>query len=201
MLDVSRRLVVVVGGGAVAARKVRGLLDAGATRIRCISVEFDAGFPDVERVRAAYQPGHLDGAGLVLAATDNAQVNVAVVRDAHRLGVLVSRADGDEEEPGDFSSPAVLREAELVVAVSAGGAPALAAVVRDGLRERLDGRWIRMSEAMRELRPRIAGRADLPVASRQNALRDLASEEAMDILEKHGVEEVWAWVRERNRAL
>jgi len=201
MLDVSQRLVVVVGGGKVAARKVRGLLESGATRVRCVAAEFDAMFPEVEKVKGCFEPAHLEGAGLVFAATDDPSVNAAVVRDAHCLGILVNRADAEADEPGDFSVPAVLREGELVVAVSAGGAPALAATVRDGLRARFDSRWVMMAEAMKELRPRITARGDLPAASRQSAMRDLASPEAMQILDKHGPEHLWAWLKERNRAL
>jgi precorrin-2 dehydrogenase/sirohydrochlorin ferrochelatase len=204
MLDVSERLVVVIGGGGVAARKVQGLLDAGANRVRCVALEFAQEFsvaPAVERIKAAYDPQFLAGAALVFAATDNAQTNAAIVRDAHRLGVLVNRADADDEAPGDFSTPAVLRGEDFLITVSASGAPALAAMVRDGIRDRLDPRWTAMARAMQVLRPRITGRGDLPIASRRSALRDLASEEAMEILDRRGVEELWAWVRRKNQDL
>src|SRR5688500_6322724 len=79
MLDVTHGLGGIVGGGAVAARKARGLLDAGASRVRCVAPEIDAQLPaPVERVTERYEPRHLDGAGLVFAATDSAEVNAAV---------------------------------------------------------------------------------------------------------------------------
>jgi hypothetical protein len=57
-----------------------------------------------------------------------------------------------------------------------------------------------MAAAMRELRPRIlAGGA--AIECRRNAFRDLASDEAMDILDRHGLEELWAWLRERNKGI
>src|SRR4051794_24057378 len=96
MLDVTGRLVVIVGGGAVAVRKVDGLLAAGATRVRVVSPVFHAEMPlddsRVERVAAAYESRHLDGAALVFAATDLPEVNAAVVRDARSRGILVNRA-------------------------------------------------------------------------------------------------------------
>src|SRR4029453_11369328 len=95
------------------------------------------------------------GGWVVVAGTDRAEVNSAVVRDGMRLGVFVNRADADSEDGGDFSTPAVLREGELVVTVSAGGSPGLAAHVRDGIRERLEKNWVAMAGVMRELRPRI----------------------------------------------
>src|SRR5690242_5848317 len=107
MLDVTDRLVVIVGGGPVAARKAAGVLEAGATRVRCVAPAFDPAVPEsVERVEETYEPRHLDGAGLVFAATDLPAVNDAVVRDARARGVLATRADSDEEDPGDFTVPA-----------------------------------------------------------------------------------------------
>jgi precorrin-2 dehydrogenase/sirohydrochlorin ferrochelatase len=201
MLDVSHRLIVIVGGGRVAARKAKGLLDAGATRVRVVSPAFSETMPPgVERVTRAYEPGDLDGASLTFAATDRPDVNQAVVRDANRLGVLVNRADADEENPGDFSTPATLREGDLVLTVSAGGSPALAATVRDGIRTRLDPRWIAMAAAMRNLRPRIlAGGASID--RRRAAFRDLASDEALDVLNRGGVEQLWTWLQQRNNEI
>ena len=198
MLDVSSRLVVIVGGGGVAARKARGLLEAGATRVRVVSPTFCESMPDgMERVEREYRAGDLEGASLAFAATDRPGVNDAVVLDANRSGILVNRADADEEAPGDFSTPAVLRKGELVVTVSAAGSPVLAAVVRDGLRDRLEPRWVAMAAAMRELRPRIRD-GGAGVEARREAFRDLASDEAMSVLERGGTDELWSWLKRRH---
>src|SRR3954466_13379237 len=134
MLDVTNRPVVIIGGGSVAARKARGLLEAGGTEVRMVSPSFHEGVPAaVERIVGRYEARHLTGAGLVFAATDSGETNDAVVADAQRLGILVCRADGDGEEPGNFSTPAVLRKGAITLAVSAAGAPALAARIRDEL--------------------------------------------------------------------
>jgi precorrin-2 dehydrogenase/sirohydrochlorin ferrochelatase len=197
MLDVSERLIIIIGGGSVAARKAKGVLDAGATRIRMIAPDFCGDIPDpVERITEPYNPRHLEGAGLVFAATDNPEVNAAVVRDAHRLGLLVSRADSAEEDAGDFATPAVLREDDLVVTVSAGGSPALAAAVRDQLRLRIDVRWATMARAMKILRPRAL--AITSVETRRNALRDMVTPAAMEVLDKEGVDALWDWLRRRH---
>jgi siroheme synthase-like protein len=187
MLDVAGRLVVIVGGGSVAARKAAGLLAAGATRVRCVAPAFAADLPaGVERVAGRYEPRHLDGAGLVFAATDDAAVNAAVVRDARARGVLVNRADATagagDGEPGDFSTPAHFREAAVTVAVSAGGTPGLAVLVRDALRGRWDARWSRLAEAMGALRPMILARADLPEPRRRQIFAALASPDALAAL-------------------
>ena len=200
MLDLSDRLVVIVGGGAVAARKARGLLDAGAMRIRVISPTFTPEMPaQVERVQREYDPHAIEGATLVFAATDDAGVNDRIVRDARRLGILVNRADSDEDNPGDFTTPAVHRDGELTITVSA-SSPALSAAIRDRLAQHCDAKWAKMAAAMRELRPRIVA-SGAPIEYRRNAFRDLASDDAMDILDRHGLEELWAWVRERNKGI
>lgn len=198
MLDVTDRPVVIVGGGQVAARKARGLLEAGATRVRCVSPDFVPDMPDsVERVRQPYEARHLDGAGLVFAATDLPAVNDAVVRDARARNVLVNRADADDDQPGDFATPAKLRQGPVVVSVSTGGSPALAVLIRDGLLERWDPRWSRMAEMMLSLRRKIIEGLDAP-AARRAAFRDLATDEALDVLEAGGVAGVVQWLVERH---
>jgi precorrin-2 dehydrogenase/sirohydrochlorin ferrochelatase len=198
LLDLSDRPVVIVGGGRVAARKARGLLDAGATRVRVISPAFDDALPaEVDRITRPYEPADLDGAGLVFAATDRPDVNAAVVRDARARGLLVNRADGDDERPGDFTTPAALHDGDLLITVSAGGSPALAAALRDHLRDRVEPRWRLMAAQMRSLRPRILA-AGVPIEIRRQAFRDLATGEAMDILERLGPDELLTWLQDRH---
>jgi precorrin-2 dehydrogenase/sirohydrochlorin ferrochelatase len=198
MLDVSQRPIVIVGGGRVAARKAKGLIEAGATRVKIVAPQFCDAIPDtgVERVTATYLTDHLTGAGLVFAATDNPDVNAAVVGDAHRLGLLVSRADSTDEDAGDFSTPAILREENLVLTVSTGGNPTLAAALRDELRTTLDPRWIKMAAAMKALRPRAL--AISSVNKRREVLHDMATTEAMDVLDKDGIDGLWGWLRQRH---
>jgi precorrin-2 dehydrogenase/sirohydrochlorin ferrochelatase len=179
LLDVTGRMIVIIGGGAVAARKARGLLEAGAGRIRCVAPEFCTELPtQIERVEQTYRPEHLDGAALVFAATDSPEINQAVVRDARTRNLLVNRADADEEEPGDFTAPAPLRRGMVTIAVSA-GSPALAALIRDRLNGLFDPRWQQMADAMRQLRPLVKS-AGLDIAARRRIFQELASEEALD---------------------
>ena len=198
MLDVTDRLAVIVGGGAVAARKANGLLGAGARRVRVVSLRFhDAMPPQVQRVEAEYDGSHLDGAGLVFAATDSPAVNEAVVRDARSRGVLVCRADADDEAPGDFATPAKFEAGPVIVTVSAAGSPALAARIRDGLRERFDPAWAQMAEAMRTLRPLIRDAAGLGAERRAAVFRDLASADALQVAAR-GPQAVLEWLGDRH---
>jgi siroheme synthase-like protein len=200
MLDVTDRLVVIVGGGAVAVRKARGLVDCGAKRVRCVSPKFDGGIPDsVERIEGRYESRHLDGASLAFAATDDPAVNAAVVRDGRARGIFVNRADAttDDGEPGDFATPAQFRDGAVNVTVSAGGSPALAALIRDGIEARWDPRWSCMAGAMQIIRPIIVGGADLSPRRRQQIFHELASEEAIGVVAEGGVEGLRAWLIDR----
>ena len=200
MLDVTDRLVVIVGGGAVAVRKAAGVLEAGATRVRCVSPVFDPAIPpEVERIGETYEPRHLDGAGLVFAATDLPAVNDAVVRDARARGLLVTRADADDEEPADFTVPARLRRGGVTVAVSAGGSPALAAAVRDGLAARWDDRWTRMADVLAMVRPRLMSKVDPTL--RRAVLRELATDEALDVLASRDVPGLLEWLVNKHPTL
>ena len=199
MLDVGGRRVVIIGGGGVAARKSQGLLDAGA-RVRCVAPRFSEQMPGgVERVAEVYQPHHLDGAMFVFAATDRAEVNDAVVRDARGRGLLVNRADAEAGEGADFITPAVHRLGSILVTVSA-GSPALAALVRDRLGEVCDPRWREMAALMQELRPLIKS-AGFESESRRQILRELATEEALGILAGGGPDAVRKWLTLRHPEL
>ena len=196
LLNVSERVVVIVGGGAVAARKARNLVSAGASRIRAVAPQFHDELPaHVERVQETYHEKHLDDAQLVFAATDVTEVNTRVVHDARRRGILVSRADeddSDDQAAGDFVSPAVHRDGPVTVAVSASSA-ALSGAIRDGVASRFDARWVRMAEAMRVLRPRVRDASRLSAARRRSIFRDLASEDALGAAVA-GPDEVWKWL-------
>src|SRR5690348_8063093 len=91
-LNITGRLCVVIGGGAVAERKVAGLLDAGA-RVRVVSPEATltlrhlAEQGRIELVVESYQSAHLEGAYLVFAATSMRAVNAQVANDAAEVGL------------------------------------------------------------------------------------------------------------------
>jgi precorrin-2 dehydrogenase / sirohydrochlorin ferrochelatase len=131
-LDVSEVLVLVVGAGPIAARKVAGLAAAGAV-IRVVapdvSTELDlAHVADLRR--RVYDVGDFDGVRLVVTATGRPDVDAAVAADATAAGLWVNAAD----QPADcsFILPAIARNGPLSIAVSTGGAsPALARRLRD----------------------------------------------------------------------
>jgi len=194
LLDVTERLVVIIGGGTVAARKAAGVQSAGGKRIRCVALEFHPEIPtQVERIADAYKAEYLYGAALVFAATDQPAVNEAVVQACRTRCILVNRADADEAEPGDFVTPAKFADGAVLVTVSA-GSPALSAVLRDSIAQSLDRRYIRMADAMQELRPIIRGTPGLSQARRAEIFRALAGAEALAELEAGGMKGLRSWL-------
>jgi precorrin-2 dehydrogenase/sirohydrochlorin ferrochelatase len=135
------RRCVVVGGGHVAARKVRSLLAAGA-QVFVISLSLHSDLQTalannlLEHTPASYTAEYLTGASLVFAATNDPEVNLQIARDAHERGLWVNVADNHDE--CDFYVPATIYRQDLALAISTGGeSPAFARYVRELLERSL----------------------------------------------------------------
>lgn len=140
MLNPTLGPAVVIGGGKVALRKVRGLADAGF-EVWVIAPEIDPVFQTLAGVRQTlekFRPGHLEGAALVFACTNRRDVNAEIGRRARKAGVPVLVADAADEST--FTSPAVARHDGLILAIATGGTdPGRARDVRDQLTTGLAG--------------------------------------------------------------
>jgi siroheme synthase-like protein len=133
-LDVRRRRCLVVGGGAIALRKVRGLLECGA-RVTVVSPALVpalarlATMGAIEYRARPFRRADARGAMLVIAATGVAAVDDEVAAAARSHGALINAVDRPAR--CDFIYGSVLRRGELQIAVSTGGrAPALAREIR-----------------------------------------------------------------------
>jgi len=200
LLDLSDITVLIVGGGCVAARKARGLLDAGARRIRVVAPDVCEEMPgDVQHDARWFAIDDLDGAQLVFAATDDTQVNDEIVCAARKRGVFACRADAprDASVGGTFVTPAVLRKGPITVAVATDGNPALSAALRDHLAELLDGKWEALATAAAALRPMVQQSSELTPAQRHEIFRAMATDEAMRIMQSGGLEGLKEWLAGR----
>jgi precorrin-2 dehydrogenase/sirohydrochlorin ferrochelatase len=154
-LVIEGRRCVVVGGGAVAARKVAGLVAAGADVVVVaprISEAVRAS--GVELVERPYRPGDLDGAWLAIAATDDPGVNAAVHADGEAARVWINAAD--DPTACSFTLPAVVRRGPVMVTVStAGYSPALASWIRGQVADQLGPEVGQLAQWLSEARDQL----------------------------------------------
>ena len=159
-LDLTDRDVVVVGGGPVAGERAAKLAAHGA-RVRLVSpdiapvlAEMIADGRIAEHRTRAYAPGDLDGAVLVVAATSDAAVNRTVRDDARAAGAEVNVAD----DPAGSTAiiPALMRQGDLAVAITTGGAsPVVSRRIREDLEERFGPGWAGLIGLLAETRDEL----------------------------------------------
>ncbi len=165
LLNLADKRVVVIGGGAVGARKASAALAAGAV-VRVVDPRAALALPaEVGHIAEAYRSEHLDGAALVFACA-TPDVNAQVVADARARGVWVNAATSPDE--GDFTLPAVVRRGGLTLAVGTGGAsPALARRVREQLEAEYDDAFAEWVALLAEVRAEVMARVPDEVRRRE----------------------------------
>jgi precorrin-2 dehydrogenase / sirohydrochlorin ferrochelatase len=158
-LVLTGRHVIIIGGGAVAARKCEGLLTAGA-RVTVVAPELHHTLADLHRhgridhTPRKYAVGDLAGAQLVFAVTDDPAANRAVAEEAASLGILADITD--TPELSTFVSPAIVRQGDLLITISTGGkSPALAALLRAELAERFGWEYGAALELLGAIREKL----------------------------------------------
>ena len=157
-LKLEGKLVVVVGGGAVAEGKIEGLISAGA-RLRVIAPKIRpqiaewVRFSKVDWLPKEFAAGDLAGATLVVAATSAPGVNKAVFAEAETRNILCNAVD--DVENCHFYYGAIVHRGDLQIAISTNGkSPALAQRIRKELEEEYPaeyGIWLDWLGAAREI--------------------------------------------------
>ncbi|MFP5317239.1 MAG: bifunctional precorrin-2 dehydrogenase/sirohydrochlorin ferrochelatase [Acidimicrobiia bacterium] len=161
-LLVDGRRCLVVGGGAVAARKVAGLRACGA-EVHVVAPQISDALRDRSGVtwdERPYRSTDLEGRMLVIAATDDPSVNAAVYRDAEAAGIWVNGAD--DPAHCSFTLPSVVRRGDLQITVStAGRSPALAVWLRERFEAEIGPEYAVLLDLLAEEREsiRAAGRS------------------------------------------
>lgn len=164
VLDGAQLHALVVGGGRVAERKVRALLASGA-EVRVIAPVCTPGLHDAAArdarltlVSRGYASDDMGDALLVVAATDDAELNGRIASDARALHRLVNVVN--DPDAGNCVTVAMHRAGDLVIGVSAGGVPSAAARIRDCLASRFDARYATAVDALARLRRTLLARGD-----------------------------------------
>lgn len=188
-LEMSGRRAVVIGAGAVAVRKVEALAEAGA-RVTVVAEHFGAGIEEalallnVETVISRYHKDFLVAATLVIAATNNTELNRRIYEDCQELEILCNVVD--QPQLCDFFVPAVVKRGDLQIAVGTEGqCPAYAGHLRQKLEELFTETHGRFVDELAKARSRII--EAIPDGDRRKALLGkLASDESFEYFTAHG---------------
>ncbi len=192
-LDLQGKTCVVVGGGRVGERKVRGLAKAGA-RVKVISPELTAPLVrlrdqgKIVHVSRPYRRGDLRAAFLAVAATGDRITNEEVFREALRERVLVNVVD--DPAHSSFIVPSVVKKKDLIVAVSTSGrSPALARVVRRKLEKEIGPEYGLLLDLFGKIRKKVLSAGD---GQNRNAktFRRLAKEDLLPLVKEHRTAEL-----------
>ena len=163
-LDLRERRVLVVGGGAVAARKAALLHEAGARlRIvapdRCVELTELCATIGADYIAAAFTPGHLEGCVFAVAATDRTAVNAQVCAAGRAANIWVNAVDDPAEST--CLMPSIIDRSPVMVAIGTGGAsPTLARRLRAQIEALLPGRLGELARQAGQWRAKV--RAELP---------------------------------------
>jgi precorrin-2 dehydrogenase/sirohydrochlorin ferrochelatase len=180
-LKLEGRRVLVVGAGAVAEGKIRGLLDSGAS-VQVIApkagwqIQKWAWEGVVDWKPRTFVPSDLDPVTLVIAATSSREVNSQVFTEAQTRKVLCNAVD--DPENCDFYYPAVVNRGDLQIAISTNGrSPALAQRLRRELEAQFGPEYEEWVAELGEAREQLTAKK-VPVEPRRQLLHALASEES-----------------------
>ena len=156
-LNLEGRRVLVVGAGRIALEKIQGVLVCGAdVHVVAPEIELEVGSLEHEgRVhiqRRTFHESDVDGAFLVIAATNVMDVNTSVFEAAERRSIPVNVVD--VPPLCSFILPAVERNGPLAVAISTGGAsPALAKRMKREIADKVGNEYVKLAELLEAERP------------------------------------------------
>jgi precorrin-2 dehydrogenase/sirohydrochlorin ferrochelatase len=198
ILDIAGRTAVVVGAGKVGEGKIAGLL-AGGARVKVVSLAATdtvrqwANEGRIELQLRGYENTDLDGAFLVIAATEHNPTNVQVFEDAEARQMLCNVVD--VTHLCNFILPSIVRRGDLAIAVSTGGAsPAMARRIRLSLEQCYGDEYAVAMELLGSLRRELKERYPAP-QDRKVLFERMVYSDFMDMVRAGDVDGIEAWVQ------
>ncbi len=198
-VDLNNRLCVVIGGGQVAERKVETLCEFGA-KVKVVALDVTPRLADmaanglIELVWGMYEPSILSEAFLVVAATNNHDVNKAVSEEARLRGILVNVVD--DPSLCTFFVPAILRRGDLVIGVSTSGkSPLLSRRLREQIESELGPEYGQLVDLMGMFRDEVKALYNDP-KQRNRAYERIIDSDVLDLLRQGRRDDAIARARE-----
>lgn len=186
-LDLRDRPCLVIGGGGVAERKALSLLEAEA-EVTIISPTLT---PTLQKLsesgkivhrQKSFEENDLSGEFLVIAATDSPQVNIAAAQSCKKNHILVNVVVPPEES--SFIVPSVVKQGELAIAVSTGGAsPALAKKIRQELESKYGPEYAFFLDQLGAIRKRVLEEVG-DEGKRSSIFQEIVDSEVIDLLKQ-----------------
>lgn len=200
--DIRGKSCVVVGGGEVAARKAKRLLDCGA-KVSVISPQLTPELAELKKqkiichIAAEYSGDLIFGAALVVGATDDEKTNAIISLDARNKGIPVNIVD--DPQKCDFILPSIVEKGDLTIAIGTGGkSPALARHLREELESKYGAEYEIFLNILGNLRAKMVKNAgvgkdwftSLLEAGILNVIKEKDREKVKKIVKKVTGEEV-----------
>jgi precorrin-2 dehydrogenase/sirohydrochlorin ferrochelatase len=188
-LELGGRRAVIIGGGAVATQKAQALLAAGA-RLVVVSKTIDDAMTalcqgtNAELIKSAYSKNYIAEAVLVIAATNDSQLNRQIYKDCQELEILCNVVDAPEL--CDFIVPAVVKRGDLQIAIGTEGhCPAYSGHLRKKLEQTFTDKHGEFLAELEKLRRRII--EEVPdEAKRKILLGELVDDKSFDYFVQKG---------------
>lgn len=165
MIELNNERCLIAGGGTVAYRKVCSMLEFGAV-VTVVSPEFCLELLELAEhparltlIKRCVQPQDIDGAFVVIMATDDEKVNHDMAELCRQQRILVNVVDVKAD--CGFYFPAIIKDKEVVISVSTGGqSPVLAGTIKRNIESHLDRSYGDIAERMGEIREQIKAQID-----------------------------------------
>ncbi len=198
-LELRGKKVVVIGGGQVAFRKVETLLMCGAN-VHLVAKRLDQRLKQyIEGGRVKYEgsqfnPEILNGSSLVIAATDDTELNKKISKEAKKRNILINVVDNPEE--CNFIVPSIVKRGDLIVAIStSGSSPALSKRLRERFEDILGKEYELFLNLMKYIRKGIISKG-LSSEENRRIFYNLVDSPLISLIKENRWEEVSSKVEE-----
>lgn len=181
MVNLDYKEITIIGGGKIAYRKAKNFSDFGY-KVKVISLDFNEKFKDIESkielIRDEYKEEYIENSFIVVAATNNRDINKSIGMYCAEKNKLVNVVD--DPTLSSYIVPATIKRGDLIIGVSTSGkSPSLASKIKKDLERVYDDSYEEYIQLLGELRDEILKKYDDPVKKKQllNEIINLNMEE------------------------